>query len=303
MNLAYQLEPQKFIPHQPCTIDLLDRVDALMHALCDADSMQASPLAPAIRYHLASGGSRIRASMTLDCADTLMLSDDAAVSLAAVPELLHNASLIHDDLQDGDRLRRGRAALWVAFDQDTAICAGDQMLSAAYGALASYPEPLLVPSLMRRVHLRVSQVINGQTQDLSVAKHGDCSFARYETIAASKSGPLLGLGLELALIAAGFERESMLASQAARDFAIAYQIADDIADQAQDLADHTRPRKLNAANLLREAGLSDPVALARLKAVRSLGRAKQTAIQLPCGAGTSLQGCIDRLRTRLELAS
>ena len=270
---------------------------------CEADANASSRLAEAMRYHFASGGSRIRAAMTLKAAAALALDADAAVVVAAVPELLHNASLVHDDLQDGDTERRGRAALWVEYDQDTAICAGDQMLSAAYGALSAFPDPARVASLLRRVHLRVSEVTNGQTRDLTVASGGHCDFATYEDIAAAKSGPLLGLGLELVLVAAGYERQAGLAAQAARAFAVAYQIIDDMDDRYSDLADGDRPRRLNAVNLLHDLGVNNPLAIARLRAIRSLDRTSRLALQLPLGAGRPLRDCTARLKARLEPVS
>lgn len=304
MNTAQQATKIiPFRPQQTYTLDLLDRVEYLMFDLCEADRDWSVALESAIRYHLSTGGGRIRATLALDCADTLMLDDAQAVTLAAVPELLHNASLVHDDVQDKARYRRGRRSVWMVYGTETAICAGDQLLSAAYGALAGLPDPALVPELLRRVHLRVTEVTNGQTRDLA-SKEGTISdFSVYESIAAAKSGPLLGLGMELALIAAGFDREAGLAARAARDFAIAYQIADDIQDQAEDGALELEPGALNAVSVLRASGVTNPISIASLKALRALGRARQAALQLPCGSGSSLQACIERLKTRLETSA
>ena len=175
MSLAYQINSEVSVPARPAVTELLGRVETLMLASCDADA--PSPLTEAIRYHLSTGGGRIRASIALGCAAALDLDVEAAVIAAAVPELLHNASLIHDDMQDGDIERRGRAALWVAFDRDTAICAGDQMISAAYGALASFPDSKVVASLLRRVHLRVSEDLGELTVGIdSIHRLGIFSF-------------------------------------------------------------------------------------------------------------------------------
>ncbi len=290
-----------FRPQQSFTLDLLDRVEALMFDLCEADGQWSASLESAIRYHLSSGGGRIRATLALDCADTLMLDDEQAVTLAAVAELLHNASLVHDDVQDRATYRRGRKSVWLVYGHETAICVGDQLISAAYGALAGFPDAAMVPELLRRVHARVTEVTNGQTRDLASKENAISDFSEYESIAAAKSGPLLGLGIELALVAAGFKREARLAARAARDFAIAYQIADDIQDQAEDEGLTLQPGALNAISVLRASGVTNPVAIASLKAVRALVRARQAALQLPCGSGASLLACIERLQTRLEL--
>lgn len=66
-------------------------------------------------YHLMTGGSRIRMRVCLDTSLCLGVNDEDAMRLASAVELLHNASLIHDDIQDGDSLRRGLSAVWVKF--------------------------------------------------------------------------------------------------------------------------------------------------------------------------------------------
>ena len=64
-------------------------------------------------YHLMTGGSRIRMRVCLDMSLCLGVNNEDAMRLASAVELLHNASLIHDDIQDGDSLRRGQSAVWV----------------------------------------------------------------------------------------------------------------------------------------------------------------------------------------------
>ena len=66
----------------------------------------------------------------------LGLSEPDVLCLAASAELLHNASLVHDDLQDQDGMRRGAPAVWKKYGSNVAICTGDLMLSAAYAALS-----------------------------------------------------------------------------------------------------------------------------------------------------------------------
>lgn len=68
-------------------------------------------------YHLKSGGQRLRAKLALHTSVCVGLSEEDGFSLAATAELLHNASLIHDDLQDRDRSRRGRGTVWVVYGE------------------------------------------------------------------------------------------------------------------------------------------------------------------------------------------
>jgi len=87
----------------------------------------------AARYHLEAGGQRVRARLALHACEALGVVGDQAVRLAACVELLHNASLVHDDLQDKEKLRRGLPTVCAAFGPDVALCTGDLLLSAAYG--------------------------------------------------------------------------------------------------------------------------------------------------------------------------
>ena len=72
-------------------------------------------MAQAARHHLGSGGGRARARLALQSANALKLSFDTSRAISAACELLHNASLVHDDLQDGDTVRRGEFAVWKKF--------------------------------------------------------------------------------------------------------------------------------------------------------------------------------------------
>jgi len=108
----------------------------------------------AARYHLEAGGQRVRARLALHACEALGVVGDQAVRLAACVELLHNASLVHDDLQDKEKLRRGLPTVCAAFGPDVALCTGDLLLSAAYGALADLPDPAPLPALLRCVHAR-----------------------------------------------------------------------------------------------------------------------------------------------------
>ncbi|WP_157812662.1 polyprenyl synthetase family protein [Alteromonas sp. MB-3u-76] len=237
-------------------------------------------------YHLQSGGSRTRAKLCLDASNALMLNEKMALSLSCCVELLHNASLVHDDLQDNDAERRGRASVWSRFGKDIALCAGDLMLSKAYGALSGIDEINKLPALLRCVSNSVSKTIEGQCKDI----HQQCkSLSDFELIAAEKSGPLLQLSLALPLIAANYESEVERASEAIRQFAIAYQIADDMNDWRADLANG----QLNIVNLLaRESDHSQAIELSKTRAQYLLKRCELELKELPANCGASaIEAC------------
>lgn len=303
------------------TDQLLGQVEVAMRRLVQMNppnllnhsANKPATAATAAVYHLQSGGRRIRARLALHAGMALGLSAHNSVVLAAVAELLHNASLVHDDLQDRDQYRRGVRTVWCEFGDNIAICAGDLLLSAAYGALGDFvddSEPRFLPGLLRLVQAGTSAAICGQCADLAFNTDQDAVNARdisaYKKIAIAKSGALLSLPLELALVCGGQPAFTWIAKRACEAFAIAYQIADDLHDVAQDTrcSDDKHP-SLNAILVLRQGGHGqDSYRLACEMALQHLSQADAVAAQLPNSAGLLLQEYVHELACRVthELA-
>jgi geranylgeranyl pyrophosphate synthase len=108
-----------------------------------------------------------------------------------VCELLHNASLIQDDLLDRTATRRGTPSVWIRYGDTTAVCAGDLMLSAAYCLLADLSSTALIASAIRLVHLRTSEVIFGQASESVEQAEDKNTEVYYERSARGKSASLL----------------------------------------------------------------------------------------------------------------
>ena len=113
----------------------LDDVERLMLELCSGERLDR--LGAILWEHVNTGGKRLRARLALASCQALGGTREQAVAWAAACELLHNATLIHDDLQDGDEVRRGREALWVRHGAAQAINAGDLALMLPYRTTAS----------------------------------------------------------------------------------------------------------------------------------------------------------------------
>jgi geranylgeranyl pyrophosphate synthase len=209
-------------------------VEHVMSALVDAGASSEERTIPATvkaaRYHLAAGGHRVRAKLALHACDALQIKPVDAYRLAACVELLHNASLVHDDLQDEEKTRRGQPTVWAAFGRNVAICTGDLLLSAAHGALSEFSDPTLIPALLRRVHQSTAKVIHGQCDELSSKDRVLTEVSRYEQIVIGKSGALLSLPLELAFLAARKDQWRERVQQAAHAFGVGYQMVDDLDD-------------------------------------------------------------------------
>ncbi len=271
--------------------DLLGAVDARMASVLGA-GRSWSEAARAGRHHLAAGGRRVRARLALSAGLALGLGESDAVALACSAELLHNASLVHDDVQDRDETRRDRPTVWRAFGAAVAICSGDLLLSAAYAALAGFSDRTVVPALIASAHERVATAIDGQCEDL---RGGLRSLEAYEAVARDKSGALLGLPLELALIGAGRAGALHAARVAAGHFAVGYQIADDLTDVAHD----ARRGALNIVPILRETEGAMAERVARGLAIGRLRDAAAGAAALPDGSGNLLGTLAMRLSASL----
>ncbi len=268
---------------------------------CEGDSKMRSEAARAAAYHLSSGGQRIRARLALHAGLSVGLSPNDSVTIGATAELLHNASLVHDDLQDRDRSRRGVATVWSLFGEEVAVCTGDLLLSAAYGVLSSFGNTQALPALMSTVHSRTAVAIQGQCSDLSLEAREARNIATYETIAIAKSGALLSLPIELALVGSGRSEWAGEARRAAESLSIGYQIVDDLDDVERDAGASDVPGSLNVVLALRAAGHGeDASGVARSVGILHLKAAAELAMTLPRGSGKLLSELALRLSSRLE---
>ncbi len=106
----------------------LDQIHELIDRVCVDESPEGSSLVEMCRYHMRTGGKRLRAMLPLAVAEAFGKPAEELVAFGAACEMLHNATLVHDDLQDGDRVRRGEETVWVRYGRERAINLGDAML-------------------------------------------------------------------------------------------------------------------------------------------------------------------------------
>ena len=254
----------------------------------------------AARYHLNCGGKRIRAKLAIEAAIALGLSEQNSLVIAAVSELLHNASLIHDDLQDGDIYRRDKDAVWVKFSKDIALCTGDLFISAAYAALAQISNTKLIPLMINTIHHETVSAIRGQCYDVNHKINPINSLHCYQQVAIAKSGALLSLPMQLALIASKHSQFLNMAKKATESFAIAYQIADDLSDLQNDMACADKASALNIVFVLKAAGHThDVLNEAKQIALQEANKSIELAQQLPRKSGRFLAELALKLKLSL----
>jgi len=254
----------------------------------------------AVKYHLSSPGQQFRAKVCLDVCIKFGVIYDDMLTLAAVAELLHNASLIHDDIQDGDENRRNQPTVWKKFGRNVAICAGDLLLSTAYGVLADYSQPKLLPKLISTVHEQTRSTIEGQSKDIAYKNSPYISIEEYVQIATLKSGGLLNLPIELALIAANKNSFVELARKASAEFAVGYQMADDLDDITKDAVNKTECQSVNIIFVLKALGYINAkqkaVSMCQYYLNNSIGYSQQ----LPNGSGLLLINLAEQLKNKIS---
>jgi len=265
---------------------LMPAVEALMHESLGAAPNQKGGAAMAAHQLLAAGGHRVRARIALDACLKLSVCRSDATILSACVELLHSASLVHDDVADQSEWRRGQRSVYSTSGTAIAVCTGDLLLSAAYGVLSGLSDVDKLGCLLRLVHVCTSSAIRGQCAEGVPFVAGDASWSEYEDIVIAKSGALLALPLEMALTAADHEDHVVTAQKATKAFAVAYQIMDDIQDRDVDCL---RSPSFNALLILEAAGHGDSAAgIASDFAKFRLTEAIEAASLLPNGSGDLL---------------
>lgn len=255
----------------------------------------------AAAYHLTTGGQRVRARIALQAGLAIGLSTTNAITIAATVELLHNASLVHDDIQDRDEVRRGQQAVWVRFGVNTAICAGDLLLSAAYATLCNLEDSPPLADMILLVHERVATAIDGQSADLAagslIPSGDDSALVRYQQIAMAKSGALLSLPIELVLLAAGRQAYLADARRAAGAFAVGYQIVDDLHDLKIDASNRAAVSAYNVVSVFTATGsINESINKAKLLGFEKIDLAIGLAKRLPNNIGESLGDYAQQLR-------
>lgn len=182
--------------------------------------------------HIQIPGRRVRVRLAASAADALNIPREKVVPWAAAIELLHNATLVHDDLQDRDVVRRGAPTIWKLYGDNEAINVGDLLLMLPTLALEDERlDDTQSVRLTRALHRRACGCVDGQSTEQSLLSDEALSFAEWESCARGKTGHLFALPIEGAAILAG-ESVAMAQSMgdAFADAGIVFQMVDDVLD-------------------------------------------------------------------------
>ncbi len=183
-------------------------------------------------YHFETGGKRLRGLLPLLVADLLETDPRAAVPFGAACEMLHNATLVHDDLQDGDTHRRGRATVWAKFGAAQAINLGDAMFYYTILLIQELPVPASV--VQDLIGLTVSdtiQVVDGQEREFALKSNPTPTLADYVRMVEGKTSALMSLSLSGGALVAGADASTVDALRSVgRHLGVLFQIQDDVLD-------------------------------------------------------------------------
>lgn len=213
-------------------------IEAHLDRLLPAEGARAPRLIEAVRYALLAPGKRIRPFFVTASARLFDVEDIRALQAGAALECVHCYSLIHDDLpaMDDDDLRRGRPTVHKAFDEATAILAGDALLTFAFEILsaeATHPEAKVRGELIAELAKAAGKdgMAGGQMLDLGAESEKVADLGRIITLQAMKTGALFHFALSAGAILgqASMAERAALAVYADR-IGLAFQIADDILD-------------------------------------------------------------------------
>ena len=215
------------------------RYESLRHQVNRHFASLVTPGSPrelreACTYVLTGGGKRLRAILVLLASEAVGGTRAQALPAGAAVEIMHNFTLVHDDIMDHARTRRGKATVHVRWDLNTALLAGDTLLAVAYKQLLR-TRTRDMSTLVRLFTQGVIDVCEGQALDLEYEQRNDITVADYFTMIEQKTGRLFNVATELgARIGGGSESQIRRLRTFGRYLGRAFQLQDDLLDVIGD---------------------------------------------------------------------
>ena len=187
-----------------------------------------------IRYVLASGGKRLRGFLVLLACEAVGGDAHSAVDAAVAVELLHNFTLIHDDVMDHASVRRGKPTVHKKWNDDVAILSGDELVAHAYRFLLGRPSAR-TPAIVTAFTDAFIQVCEGQGFDKEFEMRRKVSASDYLMMTGKKTARLFSAAAEIGALVGNGSRDEVLALQSfGHKLGLAFQIKDDLLDIVGD---------------------------------------------------------------------
>jgi len=202
---------------------------------------EENPLVKAMRYAVLSGGKRFRPLLAISSGECFGLAQDLILPFGCALELIHNYSLVHDDLpmMDDDDFRRGKPSCHKVFGEDIALLVGDSLLTLAFEVLASAPWDASAFERKERLVKEIAQsagargMIGGQLLDITL-KLDSLSEEDLQSLMVKKTGQLICVSVKVGPLLAGASADEIRAmTEYGNNIGLAFQIRDDILDSGQ----------------------------------------------------------------------
>ena len=194
-------------------------------------------LGAAMKHLIDGGGKRLRAILPWLVADAVGVADDGLYDLGASIEIIHNFTLVHDDIMDNDSVRRGRPAVHIAFDHPTAINAGDAMLAVAFEVLAESPnfDDEHFRDLVRIIGSMVRRVSEGQQQDMSFEERENVGEDEYLHMISGKTAAMFTTCARTGALLSGASKDTVdIMAEWGENVGLCFQLMDDLIDATGD---------------------------------------------------------------------
>jgi geranylgeranyl pyrophosphate synthase len=265
--------------HQAELHSMVSGIDAAIDRLLPRANEPSTRLHEAMRYSMLAGGKRVRPVFVLAAARMFPGGRADPMPAAVAVECVHTYSLVHDDLpcMDNDDLRRGKPTAHKAYDEATALLAGDALLTRGFALLAeSYAhDAALVAGLVAELAGAAGsrRLISGQMEDLLAEKSGKATTADLAFIHMNKTAAMIEASLAMGARCSGAPEAAVgVLRGAGRDLGLAFQIEDDILD-----ATSTTKTLGKTAGKDAKSGKATYVSLHGLDAARLIARQRSDA--------------------------
>jgi geranylgeranyl diphosphate synthase type I len=226
VTLANALSKQE---NEVAAQEILSRTKTLVVPALEEASTRLSPeIQPLVRHHLSAGGKYLRAGLALLSANAAGADEHVGLVGALAIELIHNFSLIHDDIIDRDEDRRHQPTVWAKFGVGPALIAGDALSNLAFELLLEEPSPERVRAA-RRLADATQAMIAGQAEDIASEHQASLTVEECLHMEAGKTGALLSCAASIGAVLAGADDAAVDAlSRYGEHLGVAFQAIDDM---------------------------------------------------------------------------
>ena len=176
------------IVSKDANLPLSDSSQSLLDFILSRLPDNSHPLCKPAYHHFKKAGKQLRGRMALTAADCFGVPRAVSLRWAAAVEILHNASLVHDDICDGDMVRRGMPSVWAQYGKDTALALGDWLIALSFELAAEAAYMGQTPKLVSVLSHHMAATTTGQAMEFAIDSYP--SWSKYMDISTGKTAPL-----------------------------------------------------------------------------------------------------------------